>query len=476
MQPTNFDLLGSPRDEAQPPRTPQITRDTTAPSRETADRSRNGPYARHTRSEDSWIEVSSQPSSSSLSSVGNDEIVTTGLRLQQQRLQQQRSRRRSVFRAGASPRANAQSSLQPQGTGGSSQDEYEESESESDRVLSSSNEDISMRRRRDLFFLHANSSASESALSSDDEDETSTALGPPPNPPAFTPSPNAFSHPPASQAHPYSQHGIRSRAGAGRSRHGSRSSIRSARQSRHHQHQHSPYNIISPSYQADHDAALRASLSTLLSCAAAARGLSKNDTPQRTPDRPSEPSTFRLVPESVAIGDDEVGGENDLLSTPNPNIQISRPAVSPSTGSKRSSSPSIIPQIPKARRKASRSRDRATSHPSSKRSRRVGLTDASAPSSSLVSPTVMTWVISAGVVVLFSAISFSAGYVLGREVGRIETVSGSSGVGGGMGGLVGGGSGDEGMKAGAGCGKEAVKGGLRRIRWIGGGAASSISA
>ena len=44
----------------------------------------------------------------------------------------------------------------------------------------------------------------------------------------------------------------------------------------------------------------------------------------------------------------------------------------------------------------------------------------------MVSPTLMTWVVSAGVVVLFSAISFSAGYAIGREVGRMEVGSGGA--------------------------------------------------
>lgn len=63
----------------------------------------------------------------------------------------------------------------------------------------------------------------------------------------------------------------------------------------------------------------------------------------------------------------------------------------------------------------------------------------------------MTWVVSAGVVVLFSAISFSAGYSagygIGKEVGRFEagTVSGREGIG---------------------CGKEVGRG-LRRLRWGG---------
>ena len=37
-----------------------------------------------------------------------------------------------------------------------------------------------------------------------------------------------------------------------------------------------------------------------------------------------------------------------------------------------------------------------------------------------VSPTLLTWVVSAGVVVVLSALSFSAGYSMGKEAGRIE--------------------------------------------------------
>jgi len=69
----------------------------------------------------------------------------------------------------------------------------------------------------------------------------------------------------------------------------------------------------------------------------------------------------------------------------------------------------------------------------------------------IITPTLMTWVISAGVVVLFSAISFSAGYAFGKEVGRSEA------------GVIGTGEGVS-------CGKEAMKGGFRKLRW---GAASS---
>lgn len=61
-----------------------------------------------------------------------------------------------------------------------------------------------------------------------------------------------------------------------------------------------------------------------------------------------------------------------------------------------------------------------------------------------VSPTLMTWVVSAGVVVLFSAISFSAGYAIGKEVGRMEI----GGAGGGAEGVI--------------CGREVGRG-LRKL-------------
>ena len=54
----------------------------------------------------------------------------------------------------------------------------------------------------------------------------------------------------------------------------------------------------------------------------------------------------------------------------------------------------------------------------------------------------MTWVISAGVVVVLSAISFGAGYSVGKEAGRLE----ASGLGGG--------------DLGRGCAREAGRTGL----------------
>jgi hypothetical protein len=78
-----------------------------------------------------------------------------------------------------------------------------------------------------------------------------------------------------------------------------------------------------------------------------------------------------------------------------------------------------------------------------------------------VNPTLLTWFVGAGVVVLVSALSFSAGYITGREAGRAEFLE--MGLGAGEAGRCG----KEVMVAGAGRG-------LRRIQWTD--AASSIVA
>lgn len=406
---------------------------------------------------DSWIEVSSQPSSSSLSSAATaDEIVTTGLRVERQQSESEshyRNRRKRLRRFAVSNQAG--NSSQEASVASSSQDEYEESESDSDRVLSSSNEDITTRSRGDALLLRQ-ASMSEATSSGDDNDR-STALGLRISPSPFVPQPNVFSHPPThTRARSYNgaepaPSTVSNSSQATAVRHHSVSSVRAGR--RQSRTQHGPYNMINPSYQADHDAALRASLSTLLSCAAAARGLPKNDS-SPAPAGPStaSPSAFRLVSESVAMGDDNSEAEsrrhpgNNSPSTEHIYGRTPKPEQNDS---------SPVPSKPKRRA----SKDRISTHTSaSKKSRRVGMTDSSM---SAISPTLMTWVISAGVVVLLSAISFSAGYALGREVGRTE-------ANGGMGSVVGG-SGSSGPFASAsasvGCGKEAVKGGINRLRW-----------
>lgn len=122
--------------------------------------------------------------------------------------------------------------------------------------------------------------------------------------PVFTPQPNAFTHPTqgGTMTHAHSAEDYTSYFQSQRV-HPSRPFALSYPQ--HRNRSHTPYNIISPSHQAEHDAALRASLSTLLSYAAAARGLPKRESQTQQTARSSnriEPSTLRTVPQSVALG------------------------------------------------------------------------------------------------------------------------------------------------------------------------------
>lgn len=368
---------------------------------------------------DSWVEISSQPSSSSLSSA-NDEIVTTGLRVQHE----PRQRRRRVVRPGA-PSA-LQTMARSSSIGGtSSQDEYEESESESDRVMTSSGEGPYI---ANILPRNAHASQAQHAVhhapheSSDDENRT--AINYPIHSGGFTPQPNAFTHPPsvghtrnASQPVPGSYFPSPS----------SRPPTRRSLPSQDHSSiNHLPQNILSPSYNAaaHHEEALRSSLNTLLSCAAAARNLTKPNAkvlPQQT--QPSargnrvDPMSFRLIPESALP-----------QQTQNPTTTIQEPTFKPTlrrtSTSTTSNSPSpatdrITKDLHLAKRKSSPSKSRRSSP--AKKSRH-----ASDPAA--ISPTLLTWVVSAGVVVVLSAISFSAGYSLGREAGRLE----AEGFGGGM--------------------------------------------
>jgi hypothetical protein len=363
---------------------------------------------------ESWVEISSQPSSSSLSSIG-DEIVTTGLRVQVD----PNMRRRRRTDQGVSTRI----STSQRQTSTSSQDEYEESESEEDRVMSSSNENVGNFARVPPIVQDPRNLGSES----DDDDENTTALGRVTDEPAFTPQPNVFSHPPpstqSSQRQPVSgsffpRHPLPS--SQERQTYVNRSGSRP---------QHTPYNAISPAHQVDHDAALRASLTTLLSCAAAARGLpkrSQGNLPETSTSARPEFTGLRLVPESELIGVSS--------APPQP--------ISPSTRPR--SSPSISDQDAtgeKGKRKAAVGSKPNSQSRANKKKRLAAVEEA------MVSPTLLTWVVSAGVVVLVSVVGFGAGYALGKEVGRQEALNG--------------------LSDNTSCGKEAMKqvSGIRRFRW-----------
>ncbi len=388
-----------------------------------------------TQSTESWIEVSSQPSSSSLSSTGADDANTNGQRVyyDQHGRRRRRLKRNEPLPPGVQVRRLSAAN--------SSQEEYEESESESDRIMTSSNEALEHHTLEDTSPPVPTSSLCEetsSTIAEDeeaDDDENSTALGVLTNEPVFTPQPNAFSHPPQqhSTRHPRSVEERTSYFPTSRTSPHRRPATHSypsrARTS------HTPYNVIAPAHTADHDAALRASLSTLLSCAAAARGLPKRESSstQHGPIRHSnriESSSLRLVPESAITG------------------EVCPPVLSPRPSVRNRTSATSLSANENGKRKACASKERHRDSRSKKRRANSPFWDPNAPQ---ISPTLLTWVVSAGVVVLFSAISFSAGYAIGKEVGRVET-----GAMNGKDGIV--------------CGKEVGKG-LRRLRW----GASSVS-
>ena len=402
---------------------------------------------------ESWIEVSSQPSTSSLSSANPDDANPAALGVQ---FDQHGRRRRRLLRTdpdGPQVIAARRRSVASR----SSQEEYEESESESDRIMTSSNENVDGPISNEPSPQSGPSSDSNKAIEEDDDDENSTALGVANEVPAFTPPPNAFSHPHGhtyiAQGHTRSHETRTSYFPARRPANPRRPSAQSY-PSRGSRNTHSPYDIISSSHQPDHDAALRASLSTLLSCAAAARGLPKQNTYPSGgtvgfasgPSNQIEPSALRLLPESALppsstppVTESPIGQQSPSEGPPLP----PRPRSS-SEKSKRKASPS--------------SKDRNSGGNSKKRARasspRPRHNDTTIPNSELVQPSLMTWVVSAGVVLIFSAISFSAGYAIGREVGRIES-----------GGVL--------REEGVVCGREVGKG-LRRLRWGSGSGSLSV--
>lgn len=368
---------------------------------------------------ESWIEVSSQPSSSSLSSAAADDAGPTGVRVQ---YDQHGRRRRRLGRNEPLPGVPVRRAS----VAGSSQEEYEESESDSDRIMSSSNEALEPNLSEGINsppgLTRSISEETSSNNAEDDDDEDSTALGVLNSEPVFTPQPNAFSHPPQS----YNARHTRSLE--------TRTSYFPAHRTSPHRRpaahsypsrartSHTPYNMLAPSHTADHDAALRASLSTLLSCA---RALPKREGQSIQPlSNRVQASTLRLVPES------------EIKCDP------ASPTLPPRPSVRHRTSATSLSSNDRGKRKASTSKDRNHRDSRSKKRR------ANSPGrEQQISPTLMTWVVSAGVVVLFSAISFSAGYVVGREVGRFEagTVAGREGIG---------------------CGKEVGRD-LRRLRWGG---------
>ncbi|KAK4132595.1 hypothetical protein BT67DRAFT_425452 [Trichocladium antarcticum] len=430
-------------------------------------------------SSESWVEVASQPSSSSLSSIGGD-IVTTGLRVGSSTYPPRRRRPQQQPMPGSFIVGHPANQA---GTT-SSQEEYDETESEEDRVMTSSTEAIhpSANLRRQKRPVRAVVDTD----SDSDGDENATALGRPSNTPVFRPQPNAFSHPPSHLTHRNST----SSGAAQPSHHQHTSQSRPPLHHRAHSRSHrGGPNFMSPTYQADNDAALRASLTTLLSCAAAARGLPKADERRSTgvgvlPS--AQPMELRLVPESELMAED--GPPPGATSNAGPAAAKTSPQPPPARTASNSSAASSPASPPRshpttttttAAEKTKRAATAQTRPARAAKKKRTATTlfDADTGSFSM-SPTLLTWVVSAGVVVLVSVVGFGAGYVIGREVGRQEGCGGGGfGLGGGGGGGGGGAAGPSNASStAAGCGRELVRssgpagsggGTLRRIRWGG---------
>lgn len=405
---------------------------------------------------ESWVELASQPSSSSLSSIG-DQIVTTGLRVgnsyppRRRRLQHTRGQMPSTYIVS---HAAAQA-------GTSSQEEYDETESEEDHILTSSNEQISpsaaLPRQQTAIGPTA---ASDTDDDSNDENSTALGVGRPSTSPTFRPQPNAFSHPPSSLHRHSTSSAVPQQS----------SSRPSMSQRAHTRPNRGASDIMSPAYQADNDAALRASLTTLLSCA---RALPKKEPALTHPPAgtSAQPMNLRFAPESELMGEACPGPSTEHPQTmPAHLCQPAGPTASNSSAPSAPSSTSSHSREPASektkRERAATPTTRAKSPRAAKKKRTASpagtvAADAAAAATS-ISPSVLTWVVSAGVLVLVSVVGFGAGYVIGREVGRQEGAAAS--LGGGMGFAS-----EAGSNA-TSCGREVIRsttpgGTLRRFKW-----------
>lgn len=410
-----------------------------------------------TPASESWVEIASQPSSSSLSSIG-DEIVTTGLHVGNQPYPPRRRRlqhhyNQSLQQQQQMPQSHIVNHSAGQ-AGASSQEEYEETESEDDRLMTSSTENINLRPATGLRRSQtANPPGAE--LSDSEDDDEGTALGRP-TPQPFRPQPNAFSHPPSqlnqrshstTSAIPIHHPGSRPAPVPYRSHNRMRNDFRS------------------PSYQADKDEALRASLTTLLSCAAAAKSLPgrRGNVAGPSSGEPmmgagvgpsSQPMELRLVPESD-LGNEALspGGHN----APKSSSRSHQPTARTSSNSSAQSQPASVSskEAEKVKRATATAQSRSQRATKKKRNSVSAVDDNTV---TWISPATLTWVLGTGVVLLVSVVGFGAGFVVGREVGRSDLLSSTSGS-----------SGAISAGYNSSCGTEIMRstgsGTLRRWRW-----------
>lgn len=406
-----------------------------------------------TLSQESWVEVASQPSSSSLSSIG-DEIVTTGLRVGAQSHPHRRRRLQHHYYQSMQQDVVTRAAAQ---TATSSQDECTESESEDEHVLTSSTENMGPRAGNGNCTLQRSQTAiGPGADFSDSDDDNGTALGRPSPAQGFRPQPNAFTHPPA-----HLSHRSYSTSSAIPPHH---PAVRTQSYSSHRSHNRARAGFMSPAYQNNEDA-LRASLTTLLSCAAAAKNLpgKRNVAAEPTSGEPvlgagvgpsSQPMELRLVPESELVP----GGASPMHVPPAPkqSSRICQPTTRTTSNSSAQSAPvSVSSKEAKGKRTASTSQPRSQRAAKKKRVSATGVDDNTV---TWISPATLTWVLGTGVVLLVSVVGFGAGFVVGREVGRQDILH-----------TMGGGGAPMSPGANATCGGEVIRstssGTLRRWRW-----------
>ncbi|KAF3906333.1 hypothetical protein ABW20_dc0103765 [Dactylellina cionopaga] len=331
------------------------------------DRSNNRRMAAPSDRVDSWIEVGSQPSDSYTSSSSPEEaVITTGLHVQKRKRQSRRRNSTSTAIPTASRAAES-----------SSEDEDDDDDLDGIDLnaidsIGSSITDPSLSEGEE------GSSGSEDDEEEDEEIQPAVVGFSPYNPSASRPQNNfrTFSRDPP---------------------------------------------------QPDHDAALRASLSTLLSCAAGVGSASKprvNDRMGVIQERPAPIQTLSLVTDSE---------REAIMSAPQPPPPYRRTVHHQQPIPQQQQRQHQRPASPRR----SKEDTQATRHKGKTRSRRsskaataaaAAAAHANAVSISASNMTYLTLAVSAGAVIIVSAISFSAGYALGKEVGRNEMLElGSSG-------------------------------------------------
>lgn len=318
---------------------------------------------------DSWIEVASHPSDSQYTSSSDDHIITAGLRISQAR-----RRRRGTARPTARPQEVPV--FEPEQSSGEDDDESE-------------GEDMGT-------MIHSMTMSSDDYSSPEDDDDDESddeASASDSNARLRTGFPSSV--PPQRPGLPYRRAQTTPSASTGYNG-----------QNRSHAY---GFNSFAPNHAADHDAALRASLSTLLSCAAAARGLPKSS--QILPASQSPQQGGRVVVDNLTLVRES--GEPSNSTTKPRSLSITSTSTAPASRSQSSES--------LAMKDTKKLKGKSSSSKSKRRSRsRARETSNENEVMSLSNFSYMTLAISAGAIIVLSAITFSAGYALGKEVGKGE--------------------------------------------------------